>query len=570
MAYSVQYRKRDYLVWSYQRIVRSKFIAECLLLSLLIAIIFLYLNRFFIKSVSSQIEEINSNNNIIFVIDDIQHANGLQPLYCNLHRKGKVENVYTHVIVTGRGISGGELIKSNSLLPDCDVPVYDLVLQKSNENIFMSVVKDIGSALDQIQPDVLIYINDPKNVAIRGVDAALVAASQKNQIITKIALPIEDAKYMMWLTELNLEALKNWNTPNIQVQVITQNRPQSLTRLMQSLKSSIYFGDNVQLTVNMDRSADPATIKYCQNFKWSFGKMGIRFRIRQGGLIAAVVESYYPTTNDDYAVILEDDIEVSPFYYIWSKYNILKYRYGTDRSLVSRLLGVSLYDSKLNEINSTTGRRPYNPAEVLENTKFPNQSPYLSQIPCSWGALFFPEIWREFHIYLNARLTDLKGPKLQTIIIPESRSNTWPKSWKRFFIELAYLRGYVMLYPNYKDFVSFTTNYAEFGVHFRVKGKKKDLWLLPLMKEDILLEGLPDGHLPNFEDLPSMDLWGNLVTPQELIRRGRLFQSEISTCPPSELDELTYDPQDLLCANTVKSEEIEEIEESPIDKEEKI
>ncbi|CAG8503107.1 7336_t:CDS:2 [Dentiscutata erythropus] len=512
MAYSVQYRKRDYLIWTYQRIVRT----------------------------SSQIAEINSNNNnIIFVVDDVQHAKGLQPLYCNLHRKGKVENVYTHVIVTGRGINGRELIKSNSLLPDCDVPVYDLELQKANENTFISVAKDISNALYQIQPDVLIYINDPKNEAIRGVDTALVAASQNNQPIAKIALPIEDAKHMMWLTELNIEALK--------IQVITQDRPLSLTRLMRSLNSSIYFGDNVQLTVNMDRSADPVTIKYCQNFKWSFGKMGIRFRVKQGGLITAVVESYYPTTNDDYAVILEDDIEVSPYYYIWLKYTILKYRYGTDRSLVSRLLGISLYGSKLNEINSTTGRRPYEPAEVLENTKFPNQSPYLSQIPCSWGALFFPEIWREFHIYLNARLTDLEGPKLQTVIVPESRSNMWSRSWKRFFIELAYLRGYVMLYPNYNNSISFTTNYAEFGVHFRIKGKQKDLWLLPLMEEDIVLEGLPDGHLPNYEDLPSIDLWGNLMTPQELIRIGRSFHSEISACPPNDSDELTYDPQDLLC-----------------------
>ncbi|CAG8635864.1 13907_t:CDS:2, partial [Racocetra fulgida] len=83
---------------------------------------------------------------------------------------------------------------------------------------------------------------------------------------------------------------------------------------------------------------------------------------------------------------------------------------------------------------------------------------------------------------------------------------------------LAYLRGYVMLYPNYKDSISFTTNYAEYGVHFHFKGEEKNQWLLPLMKEDILLEGLPDGHLPNFEDLPTMDLWGYLVSPSELIQ----------------------------------------------------
>ncbi|RIB28372.1 hypothetical protein C2G38_2158142 [Gigaspora rosea] len=402
-------------------------------------------------------------------------------------RSGKEENVYTHVIVTGRGISGTELIKSNSLLPNCDVPVYDLELQKGNKNILNSVIIEISDILDQIRPDVLIYINDHENEAMRGVDAALVAASQKNDTITKIAIPIEHAKHMKWLSDLSIEALKSWNTPNIQIQVITQDRPQSLSRLMKSLNSSIYFGDN------------------------------------QGGLITAVVESYYPTTNDDYAIILEDDIEVSPFYYIWAKYTILKYKYGIDRNLVGRLYGVSLCNTRLNEFNITTGRRLFNAAEVLQDTKYPNNSPYLSQIPCSWGVLFFPEIWREFHEYLNARKQDLAGPKLLKMYVPKSRSNRWGgDSWKRYFIELIYFRGYLMLYPNYEDFNSFTSNHAEKGVHFGSKNKHKVFWLLPLMEEDIILEGLPDDHLPGFKDLPIMDL---------------------------ESDELTFDPQDLLCVD---------------------
>ncbi|CAG8567646.1 24739_t:CDS:2, partial [Racocetra persica] len=380
---------------------------------------------------------------------------------------------------------------------------------------------------------------------MRGVDAALVTVSQTNRPIAKIAIPIEHTKHMMWLTDLSIEALKNWNTPNIQIQVITQDRPFSLSRLMKSINSSIYFNDDVHLTINLDRGADPITVKNSQIFNWPFGKKSIRYRIQQGGLINAVVESYNPTTNDDYAIILEDDIEVSPLYYIWAKYTVLKYRYDTNRNLTGRMLGVSLYNTKLNEIHMS-GRRPFNPALVLENTEYPNQSPYLSQIPCSWGALFFPEIWREFKYYLAARLTDLSGPQLQNITVPESRSNRFTKSWKRFFIELAYLRGYAMLYPNYKDSISFTTNHAEDGVHFHFKGEKKNTWLLPLMKEDILSEGLPGGHLPNFEDLPTMDLWGYVVSTSELIQRGRELHLNISSCPPNDLYEFTYDPQDLL------------------------
>ncbi|CAG8689276.1 10068_t:CDS:1, partial [Scutellospora calospora] len=128
-----------------------------------------------------------------------------------------------------------------------------------------------------------------------------------------------------------------------------------------------------------------------------------------------------------------------------------------------------------------------------------------------------------------------------------SRSNFWPKSWKRFYIELSYFRGYTMLYPNYINATSFSTNYAENGVHFHYKGKAKNQWLVPLMKEDIILEGLPGGHLPNFEDLPTMDLWGKVISQKNLIQRGRNYHKKISKCPPN--NELTYDPRDILCKN---------------------
>ncbi|CAG8590087.1 11411_t:CDS:2 [Dentiscutata heterogama] len=557
ISYRPLYQKQTYSIWKFPRLFRS--IAACLSLVFFIVIPFIHLNKRHIDSNSSIFHKVNDHkplfnsisNNIIVVVDGDQQATSLQPIYCKLSKKA--ENVNTHVIVTGknRGMGGTRLIRFNSLFSNCDVSVYDLELRKgisSNENILPLVFQGINHALDQIRPDVLIYINDPENEAMRGVDAALVAASQSNKNITKISIPIEHTKHLLWLPDLSIEALKNWNTPKIQIQVITQNRPQSLTRLMQSLNSSIYFGDDVSLTINMDRGADPVTIKFCQTFKWTFGSKIVRHRVVQGGLLIAVIESYYPIDYNEYAILLEDDVELSPFYYIWAKYSVLKYRYGIDRSLSGRMFGISLYNIKINELN-LAGRRPFNPALSLRGTIYPNQSPYLSQVPCSWGALYFPEIWHEFRIYQNARLNDIHGLKLQDITVPESRSNRWKESWKRFFIELAYLRGYVMLYPNYEDFISFSTNHVEKGVHNRKDVKKKEVFGLPLMDKDIVLDGLPGGRLPNFKDLPTMDLWGKVTPTKELIQRGRNLHLKISRCPPNDFDELTYDPQDLLCVD---------------------
>lgn len=494
----------------------------------------------------------NPENNIVVVVDGEKQALSLQPIFCQLSTR---RSINTHVIVTGQGRGLGKSLLAkllNEHNSSCEVLIYDLDIKTNNElSVSEFVFQGISHILNQIRPEVLLYIKNQENHATRGVDSALITASHLG--ITGISVPIEDTEHLTWLTRLPIESLKYWNKPKIHLQIITQDRPDSLARLIRSLKSSYYFGDEISLTINMDRGADPVTKEYCRTLEWPFGQKNLRHRIAQGGLMAAVVESYYPGDDNDYAVLLEDDVELSPYFYVWTKYNILKYRYGPDRSHSNRMYGISYYGSKINELH-LPGRRPFDPAISLEGTNYSPRTPYLWQVPCSWGAVYFPEVWREFHDYFPARLQDLNEFKLQNITVPESRSNGWSKSWKRFLIELVYFRGYVMLYPNYENFTSFSTNHAEAGTHIHlVEGKNKgDVFGVPLMEEDMVLSGLPGGNTPSYLDLPLLDLLGNVVSNEELIQRGRALQSEVSLCPSS--DELTFNPQDILCVDEEKKE----------------
>ncbi|CAG8530338.1 16815_t:CDS:2 [Cetraspora pellucida] len=474
-------------------------------------------------------------NNIVFVVSEDQ-VNSLQPIYCQL---SKMENASTHVIFIGQKKSASEA---------CNAFIYHLEIANGilEESISTLTFQRINNILNTIQTDVLIHIKDVEDNIMRNINTAIAIISQTKGFV-RIAVPLEESKHLNWITDLSIETLKQWNAPKIRIQVITQNRPDSLARLVQSLNSSFYFGDDVPMTMNIDRSADPVTLEYCKTFKWRHGKKEIRHRVVQGGLLPAIVESYYPADEDDYGIILEDDVEVSPFFYIWTKYSILKYKYGPKRSLSGRIFGVSFYNTKVNELHFK-GRRPFDPRLALEGTDYPSQTPYLSQVPCSWGAVFFPEIWREFHHYLTARLKDRDGPKLQNITVPECRSNRWSRSWKRFLIELVYLRGYVMLYPNYDNFTSFSTNHAERGTHVHSKNSPI-VFGLPLMSENNVMTGLPENRLPEFEKLPVMDLFGNVVSSEEIIRRGHSLHYKISKCPPNDSNEITYDPKDLLCVD---------------------
>jgi len=130
-------------------------------------------------------------------------------------------------------------------------------------------------------------------------------------------------------------------------------------------------------------------------------------------------------------------------------------------------------------------------------------------------------------------------------------------------IELAYLRGYVMLYPNFEEFVSFSNNHAELGEHIHLKPGKVhnvSIFQVPIMQNDVILQQLPKGSLPLYKSLPILDLWGNVTSPEEIIERGNELHANISLCSIPE--KLTYDPKDLLCVD--EEEKARVIEEARI------
>ena len=118
----------------------------------------------------------------------------------------------------------------------------------------------------------------------------------------------------------------DWNIPSVQISIITNNRPHSLLRLLRSLENARYFGDTLDLRLNMEDSADPITKQLAADLQWEHGTVFVHHRIAHGGLLTAVVESWYPRSNDSYGLLLEDDVEVSPLFYAWLKLCLLRYR----------------------------------------------------------------------------------------------------------------------------------------------------------------------------------------------------------------------------------------------------
>lgn len=343
----------------------------------------------------------------------------------------------------------------------------------------------------------------------------------------------------------------DWHTPRFDISVITNDRPYSLARLLTALQSTVYLGDKVHLSLQLEQTADLATQALLDDFQWRHGTLTTRHRVVLGGLMPAIVESWYPSHNDSYGVILEDDVEVSPLYYSWLKFTVLHYRYSpAQRERSKRLFGVSLYQQRNIELRPE-GRQRFDAHELFESLDMPANTPYLSQIPCSWGAAYFPEVWREFHAYLGLRLSET-SLEISDVIVPDIRSNRWPRSWKKYFIELVFLRGYTMLYPNYPEFVSFSTNHMEKGTHIHVAAvdiKRRIQFEVPLMRLEESILDLPDLVLPSWTTLPFLDLWGEIVSEKEVVERGWAGAFVLKMCPGMwSLDSPpTYNAREILC-----------------------
>ncbi|XP_074303494.1 uncharacterized protein LOC141637965 [Silene latifolia] len=400
--------------------------------------------------------------------------------------------------------------------------------------VVQAVYASMKGLVKMHNPSVIITVNDIET----NVRKALKMASETNQnSTTLVLLPRASVPKVLWMADLRSTALPNWNKMKISINIITQNRVHSLARLLKSLSNAYYVGDEISITFNMDSKVDEATIKHVGTFDWPHGSKTLRRRIIQGGLIRAVSESWYPFSDDDFGLLLEDDIEVSPYYYLWIKYALLSYYYDPQVSL-PELSSISLYTPRLVEV--VKERPKWNATEYFKNIH-PN-TPYLHQLPCSWGALFFPKHWREFYVYMNMRFTE--DAKKNPVQIPKSRTNGWQASWKKFLIDMMYLRGYVSLYPNFPHQASFSTNHMEPGAHISAKDNvirhNKADFEVPLLGDDFR-NYLPNGKLPSASRLPSLNLFNQAVSLKGLKAAGAKLRMDVINCTVTEIVGVHHD-----------------------------
>lgn len=202
----------------------------------------------------------------------------------------------------------------------------------------------------------------------------------------------------------------------------------------------------------MPQNVDPILLQHLENWEWSPNQQGskitLRRRIHRDSVTpedaaGQAVEAFYPQNPAwSHVLLLSPQTELSPSYFHYLQYTILKYKYSAEtESYSENLLGISL------------DLPPSGPSENDDFTPFSNGlgedgldkvTPLaLWQAPNSNAILYFGDKWAELHNFVSNRLTIPRKDTSQTSTII---SKKYP-AFMEYLLELTRARGYYILYP---------------------------------------------------------------------------------------------------------------------------
>jgi len=205
-------------------------------------------------------------------------------------------------------------------------------------------------------------------VAVRMVRTRLqFHSSSETTTATKNRVPFSGAAVVStMLTERNHGS----PPPRIIINVLVNNRFESLRRLCSSLASADYMGStDVILEFHLEAHQSEEIVRFVDEFAWANGKKIVHARVVRGGLISVVAESWFPVSANEFSLLLEDDIEVSPLFYRYIQGTLDAYfRAGAPASV----FGISLYTPRVIETraastNSPVNHRRFDPQYLIRN-----------------------------------------------------------------------------------------------------------------------------------------------------------------------------------------------------------
>ncbi len=263
---------------------------------------------------------------------------------------------------------------------------------------------------------------------------------------------------------------------------IGYNRIGPLRRLLSSLERAVYPED-VTLIISLDYSGDDEIVHMANSFNWPYGKKIVRTFDENQGLKKHVLSCADYSHDYGAAIILEDDIVVSPYFYSYAQ-KAWEY-YEKDKNVVS----IALYSQKWNGF----ANRRFEPINRGYDV-------YASQKNASWGQCIIGERWKEFREWLSNH----DGELAKDNRVPQSIL-TWKKSWCKYFNYYIDTHNKFVITP----YISLTTNFNDVGTHMIGNNSF----------QQSLLMGEKEWNFGEVNSLPKYDDFGDSMELADLLKK---------------------------------------------------
>lgn len=228
--------------------------------------------------------------------------------------------------------------------------------------------------------------------------------------------------------------------------VVTFNRPDSLARLLKSIAGAEYDQKEITLIISVDfqeSEGHEQVLKVADGFNWSYGEKRVIKHTTNLGLRKHVLSCGDLVTDFDSIVMLEDDLIVSRYFYLYAA-KALEFYAGEEA-----VGGISLYNHRT---NYSIGL-PFEP--VLDEFDV-----YFLQIAASWGQAWTRAQWKSFKDWYD------QGWKISDDDNLPEHVKSWPESsWVKYFIKFLVDKRKYFSYPK----TSFSTNMGVPGTHHKQK-----------------------------------------------------------------------------------------------------
>ena len=272
---------------------------------------------------------------------------------------------------------------------------------------------------------------------------------------------------------------------DFRVILLTLNRPGSLLKLLDFLRNVTMDGDSAALEIWIDRDVngtyDRETVNVARNYSWPCGRTSVHILKKHVGIYGQWIDTWRPKSANtkELALILEDDLTVSPYVYRWTKAVHSFYKQRSD------FAGSTL------TTKSTTLSEKGKPRPLVGPS---NQTAFMFK--CVGTAGFSPKasVWIDFQNWYHAHIRQPHFRPYVPGIIPTrwykkfEKDGTADSMWSMWFIYFANAEQLFTVYNNLFEIEKQSKPYlcvhrAEVGLHVSRKRKEQNVTLLNVWQD---------------------------------------------------------------------------------------